>query len=71
MSNQPSLTIAPGKPDADIAKEYREEIAHHLGEIIKTMDEAKKRDMQIAFNISAADAIGKHHITNLDILKKL
>lgn len=58
------------KTDADVAKEIRERLVPLLAQVCACMDEAKKNNIEVAFNISP-DGTGVHRVSNLKFLKVL
>ncbi len=65
------VEFTPRQTDAQIAEDMKVKVAEHLTQIIALMDEAGRSGMIISFQLSSPDALKRHHIANLEILKRL
>lgn len=63
--------LSPRATDADRAKALRDRMTNVLGEIIDILDDAHKDGIRIGFQLSTPNALGKHHVCMLEILKEL
>lgn len=63
--------IVPGKSEAEIAAEFRDEAVARLAPVVDLINEARQKGMQINFQIGPPDSFNRQSLVMLEITKKL
>lgn len=63
--------IVPGMTDADRAADLKKKLAEVFGPVIAVMNDATASGLTITFQVSAPDGFGRHHLSIVEISRKL